>query len=503
MQPRVDVGCSGRRPGLVVLAALILAVAAGPSAAQARTPPSLSLSLPASAPSGARLTAVGTARRAPRQARVVLQRRKAGRWATLGRSRLTRGRFRIQFNTPASSTALTLTMRAVLVRGGRQLKRSASRRIAIRAPPRIGRPVESAPVVAPLPARAALADIAVTAPPILLTPGSTATVATPAPLTSITAAEPSTAQAPAGVSLHAAAGQLVVTTSLQAALGGTTATISGTGCTATECGRHVVMRVPVTVLPTFAPMTWSDEFGGSEIDLTRWSYRATGPRGDATVTPEAVSVGDGALTIKTFTEEDEHYVGMISSYPPGASGGFEQTYGYFEARLKFTNAPGQWSAFWLHSPTFGSPLGDPATAGVEMDIAEHRTRCVAAPAPTPPQTCSPGNDITDRIQQALIWDGYGTSSKSAVRLSDSLPGLGNASWHTWALRWTPTDVTFYYDGVPTWSSTAAISRRDQYLILSSEVAASFAGPAPAGGYGSRTQTTTDMQVDYVRVWTLG
>jgi hypothetical protein len=30
-----------------------------------------------------------------------------------------------------------------------------------------------------------------------------------------------------------------------------------------------------------------------------------------------------------------------------------------------------------------------------MDIAEHRARCVAAPAPTPPVTCAAGNDVTD------------------------------------------------------------------------------------------------------------
>jgi beta-glucanase (GH16 family) len=192
---------------------------------------------------------------------------------------------------------------------------------------------------------------------------------------------------------------------------------------------------------------------------------------------------------------------MIGSYRNGL-GGFEQTYGYFEARMKFANASGQWSAFWLQSPTLGNPLGDPATAGVEMDIAEHRTRCVDAPAPTPPQTCSPTNNIADRIQQALIWDGYGPESKSSVKLSEPLAGLGNGSWHTWALRWTPTDVTFYYDGVPTWFQTEPISRRDEYMILSSDVGEFFAGPIPAGGYGSRDATTTQTQVDYVRVWPL-
>lgn len=487
---------------LVVAAALIVVPAGSPAAAAPRISPSLSLSLPGTAQSGAGLTAVGTARRAPRRARVVLQRHKGGRWATLGRSRLQRGRFRIHFKAPVTSTPLTLTVRAVLVRGRRQLKRSATRRIAVRAPPPIAGPVRPAPVIAPLPAIAPAPAVAATASVVRMTPGSSADVITPAPLTSITTVQGAPAPAAPGLSLHADQGRVVVAASPTAALGATTATISGSGCTANECDRAFVIRVPVTVLPTFAPMSWSDEFDGRELDLTRWSHRASGPRLDATVTPQAVSVGDGALRIKTFTEEGKHFVGMIGSYRTAEGGGFEQTYGYFEARVKFANAPGQWSAFWLQSPTLGRPLGDPATAGVEIDIAEHRTRCVTAPAPTPPQTCA-GSDVADRIQQALIWDGYGAESKSAVQLSEPLAGLGNGSWHTWAVRWTPTDVTFYYDGVPTWSRTEPISRRDEYLILSSDVGEFFAGPIPAGGYGSRAATTTDMQVDYVRVWPLG
>jgi beta-glucanase (GH16 family) len=247
--------------------------------------------------------------------------------------------------------------------------------------------------------------------------------------------------------------------------------------------------------------TWSDEFNGLSLDLTRWSHRATGPRHDGILTPDAVSVGGGVLTIKTYTQAGRHYSGMIGTQKVG-SVGFEQTYGYFEARVKFNSSPGQWSAFWLHSPTFGNPVGDPETAGVEMDVAEHRRRCVTAPSPTPPETCGPNKDISNRIQQALIWDGYGADSKAAVKLSDPLAGLSNGSWHTWALRWTPTDLTFYYDGAGIWLQTSPISRRSQYMILSSEVGAFFAGAIPRTGYGSRQTSTTNMQVDYVRVWSL-
>ena len=247
-------------------------------------------------------------------------------------------------------------------------------------------------------------------------------------------------------------------------------------------------------------LSWSDEFSGSSLDSTRWAHRASGPRHDGVLTPDAVSVGAGVLTIKTYTDAGTHYSGMISTHRRGSEG-FEQAYGYFEARIKFRSAPGQWSAFWLQSPTIANPIGDPATAGVEMDVVEHRARCVTAPAPTPPATCSATNDISDRSQQALIWDGYGPQSRSILKLTDPLTGLGNDSWHTWALRWTPTELTFYYDDAVTWTVTRPISRQAQYLILSSEVGEFFAGAIPAGGYGSRQTSTTSMQVDYVRAYT--
>jgi beta-glucanase (GH16 family) len=252
--------------------------------------------------------------------------------------------------------------------------------------------------------------------------------------------------------------------------------------------------------PGVGPLTWSDEFTGTTLDQERWSPRAIGARNDGILSPGAVSVGGGLLTIRTFTDNDRQYSGMISTERDGSTTGFEQKYGYFEARVKFNDAPGQWSAFWLQTPKNGDPLGEPATAGVEMDIAEHRTRCGTAPRST--QACGPSNDLSDRIQQGLIWDGYDDDSKSKVQLSGPLPELDNGSWHTWGLRWTPTGLTFYYDDTAIWSKAGPISRRSQFMVLSSEVGRFFAGTIPRDGYGSARTSTTMMQVDYVRAWAL-
>jgi hypothetical protein len=148
------------------------------------------------------------------------------------------------------------------------------------------------------------------------------------------------------------------------------------------------------------------------------------------------------------------------------------------------------------------PRDDPAAAGVEMDVVEHRARCVTAPLPAPPSTCSAEADISDRVQQGLIWNGYDEHRAAKIRLSDPLPGLRAGGWHTWALRWTPTELTFYYDDTAIWSQSGPISQAAEYVILSSEVRQLFAGLIPLSGYGSRETSTTKMQVDYVRVWAL-
>jgi beta-glucanase (GH16 family) len=250
------------------------------------------------------------------------------------------------------------------------------------------------------------------------------------------------------------------------------------------------------------PLTFADEFNGSTLDLTRWSHRGVGPRDDAIVTPLSVSVANGAMTINTFSVLGFHYTGMVATDPlaPGVQG-FEQTYGYFEARIRTTSLPGHASAFWLQSPTIGTPVGDPGVAGVEMDIMEHRARCVDDPDPEQSR-CSPTNDISDRLQRALVWDGYSPETKAIVDLSDPLPGLSNGSWHTYGLLWTPTDVTFYYDGVASWSPVAPISHRSQFIVLSSGVASYFAGAIPPGGYGSPLTSPVKMDVDWVRVYAL-
>jgi beta-glucanase (GH16 family) len=71
-------------------------------------------------------------------------------------------------------------------------------------------------------------------------------------------------------------------------------------------------------------------------------------------------------------------------------------------------------------------------------------------------------------------------------------------WHTYAVVWTTTTLTYYYDGAPVGSINSSVTDAPQFLVLSYEVGDHTA--ADPGAYGGPIVTPDTMQVDYVRVW---
>ena len=243
---------------------------------------------------------------------------------------------------------------------------------------------------------------------------------------------------------------------------------------------------PVAAAPPGAgwELAWSDEFGGSSLNSANWNI-GTGNRRDAVNTANALSVQDGYLRIKTYTENGTHYTGWI-----GSNGKFENCFGYWEARIRYNSSQGMWSAFWLQ-PYGINNIGDPAGNGTEIDIAEHRSRDAG------------GANLTNHITMNIHWDGYGASHKSTGSTAAN-PGVNPASlqgnFHTYGLLWEPGRYRFYVDGVEVWTTTAAISQVRQWIYLTSEVDnGAWAGPTPAS-YGTRTTSNTYQDIDYVRFY---
>ncbi|MEX1116648.1 MAG: family 16 glycosylhydrolase [Akkermansiaceae bacterium] len=232
-------------------------------------------------------------------------------------------------------------------------------------------------------------------------------------------------------------------------------------------------------------MAWSDEFSGTSLTTSNWTV-GTGARRDATNTANALTVQDGHLRIKTYTEGGQHYTGWI-----GSNGKYENCFGYWEARLRFNSTVGMWSAFWLQ-PYGINNVGNPAANGTEIDIVEHRRQD------------SGGADLRNKSSINVHWDGYGADHKS-VGTTVNNPGANTASlqgnWHTYGLLWDHDRYRFYIDGVEVWTTTAATSQVRQWIYLTSEVQNNaWAGAIPGSGYGDRTTSTTWFDVDYVRFY---
>lgn len=168
---------------------------------------------------------------------------------------------------------------------------------------------------------------------------------------------------------------------------------------------------------------------------------------------------------------------------------FSQAFGYFEARVRFPEAPGMWSAFWLQSSN-QRKIGNNGEDGTEIDIYEsafmHRYN---------------RTENLSIMGHALLWDGYGKNGKVEDFIT-AVSGNLHEGFHVFGLKWTPTEYIFYIDGKPTWMTNAGgVSKVREYLRLTCEIDAGD----QYGPHGQRIGRFDDdtipvFYVDYVKVW---
>lgn len=253
-------------------------------------------------------------------------------------------------------------------------------------------------------------------------------------------------------------------------------------------------------------LVWSDEFDGTELDMTKWDYRLSmmGKR-HITWGTEGVKLDGNSNAVFTVYEKDGEicssqlqtgYNFMDAPHTEEAlfgGGGegpglvwpigklqehkFLKKYGYFECRCKLQKKEGWWSAFWLQSPVIGSSL-DPATAGIENDIME---------------SFHAGKIITHNNH----YNGYGVDHKASV-VGEGMD-ISLDEYHRFGMLWDENGYTFYVDGVEDGHIDSPVSHIPQFILISTEV----------NGYRSAVHAATDEAraavgdefiVDYVRVF---
>jgi beta-glucanase (GH16 family) len=251
--------------------------------------------------------------------------------------------------------------------------------------------------------------------------------------------------------------------------------------------------VTVTVSNTPAPvgwqLVWSDEFEGSSVDATKWSYDiGAGGWGNNelqyyTDRPTNVFVANGLLNIVARKEVPQYNSSDYTSAKLKTQGKFSKTYGRFEFRARVPQGKGYWPALWMMPQD--SVYGGWAASG-EIDVMENKGR------------------LPTMVSGAIHYGGAWPNNTYSFA-EYTFPNGGVATnFHVYMLEWNTNSIKWYVDGVlyqtrTSWYSTAAAypAPFDEpfYLIMNLAVGGNFDGN-PDG----TTVFPGLMQVDYARVY---
>jgi beta-glucanase (GH16 family) len=265
-------------------------------------------------------------------------------------------------------------------------------------------------------------------------------------------------------------------------------------------GRSLVIKIdfePTARVNAAFQIIFSDDFNGTTLDKTKWEICPEWDRqGRSSWRNDMVSVSNGYLHLKFMRAQAlgrsktnnralaDNWIraGGIRTIEKDYHPLFENSYGYYEAKIKYPVVSGTWGAFWLMSRTqFATPYE--GRDGTEIDIVETI------------------NNNEGKYNAALHWNGYGSQHKSTG--SDSVPlpvNIYDGDFHIFALDWSPSEYVFYVDGKEFWRvdgsakfNNSGINQNPNYMKLTVE-GAEWAGILP-GGF-----TEGEMLVDYVRVY---
>lgn len=249
-------------------------------------------------------------------------------------------------------------------------------------------------------------------------------------------------------------------------------------------------------------LVWSDEFDGSELDMTKWDYRLSmmGKRYPSW-TDDAVRLEDSCVVF-SIKEKDGKVVSphlqtgynFMDEPATDTSKGrphlqwrigklkeskYTHKYGYFECRCRLQQMKGWWSAFWIQSPIIGATL-DAKTSGAEIDVMESFV----------PGEVKPHN---------VFKGGYGIDVER-IKVG-GMDGISTDEFHTFGVLWTEDKYVFYVDGTEDGVIDKNVSDIPEFILISTEVngyrTVEFAPTEEAFAAASAGDT---FLVDYVRVF---
>ena len=224
---------------------------------------------------------------------------------------------------------------------------------------------------------------------------------------------------------------------------------------------------------------WRVDFGLSPNDQNNYAlfanqekqaYVSSAFQGKASqplgLNPFSFSNGVMTITASELTQDQSYYAygQPVASGMLNTKDVFEQKYGYFEIKASLPTVAGLWPAFWMTTDKY---------TGQEADIMESLGQ----------------NPLYDYVRADA-------SNASVPILANALKPGDVSGFHTYGLLWTPTNVTFYYDGYAILQAPTPSTWQDpMYMILDLAV----------GGWGGQwdpKQLPAGMQVDYIHAYAL-
>lgn len=251
-----------------------------------------------------------------------------------------------------------------------------------------------------------------------------------------------------------------------------------------------------------------DDFSGPKLDTSKWNIETTGMHFNdelqayvdsaATISfvngAEAEGAENGALVIQPkytpgFVTRDGQKFDFISARI-NTKGKFETAYGTMAAKIKLTDGPGLWPAWWM----LGNG-GWPETG--EIDIMEYIGEKDWASAAVHGKGYSGDAGLVNRL--------YFTAANDVTQ------------WHVYAVDWTPDSLVFKYDNVPMFRVSKTMAQffgpwafdNPKYMILNFAVGGIYPFKIngvrqpyyglPAATFEAIKNNKSKMLVDWVKV----
>jgi beta-glucanase (GH16 family) len=192
---------------------------------------------------------------------------------------------------------------------------------------------------------------------------------------------------------------------------------------------------------------------------------------------------------------------QVGDYPGDTittmSSGKTFTRGYFEARMKWSGGNGSWPGFWLYSERHANndpnwPNLNPVCASNSLPLPE----CYSGELDVFEGQGSEPN-VFYGTQHRNSCNCYGVADDQNDPNSVDTGIDLTAGFHTYAVEWTASQITWYLDGQPTRITPVApydSLNQPMFLLLQMWSGGWTADP------DNTTPETIETQVDWVRVW---